>query len=130
MKKILIGASLLSVVALASCGVSKKTLNLDNAAGTQSILIKQGKTYDIKVTENPSTGYSWYPQLSDNCAAKIESSDYKQNKAPEGMVGVAGVRTIILKGEKEGTCRLTLNQSRGNQGEVINTKDVIIKVVK
>ena len=61
-----------------------------------------GKTADITrntrfavvLAENPTTGFMWNATLSPGL--ELQSSDYHQDDAPTGMVGVGGTRTWVI----------------------------------
>lgn len=129
MKNVILGLSAITMMSLASCTSMKHTVDLDKGAATQTIQMKVGESYSVKLKENPSTGYGWSTQSSDNCAATVGKSEYKQDKAPDNMVGVPGTRTYEVKGDKAGKCTITFQQSPPGSKEVVNTK-VLHVVVK
>ena len=61
-----------------------------------------GKTADITrntrfavvLAENPTTGFMWNATLSPGL--ELQSSDYHQDDAPTGIVGVGGTRTWVI----------------------------------
>jgi inhibitor of cysteine peptidase len=61
--------------------------------------------FAVQLGENPTTGFSWNATASPGL--EILSSDYQENSHPEGMVGVGGVRTWILKTDDAGTYSFT-----------------------
>lgn len=81
-------------------------VNLDNYNHLDFVKIKQGNTITVKVTENPSTGYSWSTQSEADCsAASIGMTGFSQgNTEGTNMVGVPGTRTFEIKGESTGSC--------------------------
>ncbi len=68
------------------------------------IKVKNGKTVVVQLEENPSTGYSWKTETQQECTVKLTDAGHKQNEAPEGIVGVGGIRTYEVKGENNGVC--------------------------
>ena len=56
--------------------------------------------FAVQLGENPTTGFSWNASTSPGLT--ILSSDYQENKHPEGMVGVGGTRTWILEASGNG----------------------------
>ncbi|MHB8101362.1 MAG: PKD domain-containing protein [Methanosarcina sp.] len=67
----------------------------------KSISLKNGETFDLKLKENPSTGYSWELNLSQGLS--ILSDNYTQDPAPPGFTGVPGAHLWIVKAVTEGS---------------------------
>jgi predicted secreted protein len=74
----------------------------DNGATEE---IAPGSSFAVRLQENPTTGYSWNASAGPGLA--ILSSDYQQNSHPEGMAGVGGVRTWVLRPDNAGTTTFT-----------------------
>ena len=66
----------------------------------KSISLKNGETFDLKLKENPSTGYSLELNLSQGLS--IPSDNYTQDPAPRGFTGVPGTHLWIIKAVTEG----------------------------
>ena len=66
----------------------------------KSISLKNGETFDLKLKENPSTGYSWELNLSQGLS--VLSDNYTQDPAPRGFTGVPGTHLWIIKAVTEG----------------------------
>ena len=56
--------------------------------------------FAVQLEENPTTGFSW--NASTSSGLSILSSDYQVKEHAEGMVGVGGTRTWILKATGSG----------------------------
>jgi len=79
----------------------KYSFTIANNNETQTI--PQGSIVEIKLDENPTTGYSW------NLTAEglnVTTDEYKQNEAPEAMVGVGAVHTWEMTAENKGTFKV------------------------
>jgi len=61
--------------------------------------------FAVQLGENPTTGYSW--NASTGSGLTVLSSDYQENKHPEGMVGVGGMHTWILQASGSGNQTFT-----------------------
>ena len=72
----------------------RKMFTLTQADNGKSGNIAQSSRFAIVLAENPTTGFMWNATLSPGL--ELESSDYRQNDAPAGMVGVGGNRTWII----------------------------------
>jgi len=71
----------------------------DKDNGTTAEIAAHAK-FAVRLGENPTTGYSW--NASTGSGLTILSSDYQENKHPEGMVGVGGTRTWVLQATGSG----------------------------
>ena len=56
----------------------------------------------IPLVSNPTTGCTWRVEIKDPTVVRLEGSEYIQNEAPAGMVGVGGHETFIFRGLKAG----------------------------
>jgi len=63
----------------------------DNGMGGD---ITRNTRFAIVLAENPTTGFTWNETLS--AGLELQSSDYRQDDAPTGMVGVGGTRTWVI----------------------------------
>jgi inhibitor of cysteine peptidase len=79
----------------------------DNGA-TKEIVAES--RFAIQLKENPTTGYTWNTTASPGL--EILSSDFKENAHAEGMVGVGGVRTWVLKTSDSGNYTFTASYKR------------------
>ena len=82
------------IVLLAACS---KTVVTDNDNG-KTIVIDAGQSLEIKLPENPSTGYSW--ELGAKPMGKVEfelkEGKYIPDEKPQHLVGRGGVRVFEL----------------------------------
>ncbi len=72
--------------------------------------IAQNTRFAIQLRENPTTGFGWNATVS--TGLQIQSSDYQQDKAAEGMVGVGGTRTWVLVANDLGTQKFSASYRR------------------
>jgi len=72
-----------------------------------SIKVQRGDDVEVKLPENPSTGYAWKrtSDLGLNVVAKV-SSTYEGNDNPKGAVGVGGMRIFRYHAITKGICTL------------------------
>ena len=80
---------------------SKKMVTLSEADAGRTEDIAQGTRFAVQLKENPTTGFGWNATISSGL--EIQSSDYQQDKAAEGMVGVGGTRTWVIIARDLGT---------------------------
>ena len=62
--------------------------------------ITQNTRFAVVLPENPTTGFTWNATLSDGL--ELQSSDYRQDEAPPGMVGVGGHHTWVIVAKDTG----------------------------
>ena len=89
-------------------GKKMVTLTESDQGATEDIA--QGTRFAIQLKENPTTGFSWNATVSSGL--EIQSSDYQQDKASEGMVGVGGTRTWVLIAREPGTQEFSASYRR------------------
>ncbi len=67
---------------------------------TTELTMNVSQTVLISLNENPTTGFEW--NATNSTGLEIVNSTYTTDEAPEGMVGVGGVHTWILKAVEVG----------------------------
>ena len=78
----------------------KKMVTFTEADNGKSGDIAQNTRFAVVLAENPTTGFTWNATLSPGL--ELQSSDYHQNDAPTGMVGVGGTRTWVIVAKELG----------------------------
>lgn len=79
----------------------KKMVTLTETEKGKTEDIAQGTRFAVQLKENPTTGFGWNATVSSGL--EIQSSEYQQDKAAEGMVGVGGTRTWVIIAKDLGT---------------------------
>jgi predicted secreted protein len=97
------GTTIQQTFAVTPEGKKMVTYTESDNGKTQEIAARS--RFAIQLRENPTTGFSWNATASPGL--EILSSDYQENSHPEGMVGVGGVRTWVLKTDDAGTYTFT-----------------------
>jgi len=72
----------------------KKMFTFTGADNGTTGNITQNTRFAVVLAENPTTGFMWNATLSPGL--ELQSSDYRQNDSPAGMVGVGGTRTWVI----------------------------------
>ena len=93
--------------------------------GCMNARISEGTKISLK--GNPSTGYEWTCQVSDEGIISL-IKEYVEDEHEANMVGVGGVYNFTLKGLKSGNTTLTCKYARSWEQEAINTKTYDINV--
>ena len=112
--------------AFASCGTTKSaTTNNANSEKTST------STVQVELPSNPTTGFSWACEIENPAVAEILSDTYKQDSAPERMVGVGGIQTFVFECKQGGSSGLTFTYRRpwegGETAEVRHAQIVVDK---
>ncbi|MBN2557183.1 MAG: protease inhibitor I42 family protein [Clostridia bacterium] len=88
--------------------------------------IKPGQLIDIKLEENPSTGYSWSVSISNNDVVEV-ARDYFAEGLP--IIGGGGEHIWKIKGLEKGVATLTFSYSRSwEENRTIEEKTFTIRV--
>jgi predicted secreted protein/putative hemolysin len=72
----------------------KRMLTLTETDNGKTVDITRNTRFAVVLAENPTTGFMWNATLSPGL--ELQSSDYHQDDAPTGMVGVGGTRTWVI----------------------------------
>ena len=72
----------------------KKMFTFTEADNGKTGDITRNTRFAVVLPENPTTGFMWNATLSPGL--ELQSSDYRQDDAPTGMVGVGGTRTWVI----------------------------------
>ncbi|ORX41843.1 hypothetical protein BCR36DRAFT_170522 [Piromyces finnis] len=87
---------------------AENVVSFTQKGGVQELEVKKGLNFDVKLSGNPTTGYSWYLDNVNDIEDAIEllngDGDYIQDKSKPGMVGVGG--TFIFKFQVKKTDKL------------------------
>lgn len=86
-----------------------------------------GNTLEIALSANPTTGYTWHSEVSDESVISLKDSSYKEDEHESGMTGVGGTQTYIFEGIKEGRCEISLLYYRNWEKEE-HTADYLISI--
>ena len=88
----------------------KKMVTLTDTENGKTQDIAQGTRFAVQLKENPTTGFGWNATVSSGL--EIQSSDFQQDKAAEGMVGVGGTRTWVIVAKDLGTQKFSATYRR------------------
>ena len=78
-----------------------ETDNITESDNGKTLNLKNGETFNLKLYDNPSTGYSW--QLNVSKGLCILSDNYTQYPEPPGYVGDGGTHLWIIKAVTQGS---------------------------
>lgn len=103
-------------------------LTLTQANTGKTYKVNPGDVIVIQLKENPTTGYRWAIDKSDDAILAFQSSDFAVT--PGAGIGGGGTRTFTFKADKPGTVHLELKQWRSWVGDssIIGHYDVTIQV--
>jgi predicted secreted protein len=108
----------------------KRMFTLTETDNGKSAEITQNTRFAIVLAENPTTGFMWNASLSPGL--ELQSSDYRQDDAAPGMVGVGGERTWIIVAKDTGNQKFSAIYRRSWENVTGNEKtySVTVTVVK
>lgn len=94
-----------------SAGVAD--LCLGEADSGKTVEALPGQKIVIRLPGNPTTGYSWFAGKTEGEAVKLVGEiAYRQDAAPEGMVGVGGQFAATFEAAKAGQAKISLEYTR------------------
>ena len=76
----------------------------------QTIVLNTGKTFDIELPENPTTGYAWKMEVSNPSIVKEISHTYTAHDS--GRLGVAGEGLWTFRTLNVGSANITASYER------------------
>jgi predicted secreted protein/putative hemolysin len=108
----------------------KRMFTFTEADNGKTENITQNTRFAVVLAENPTTGFMWNATLSPGL--ELQSSDYRQNDAPPGMVGVGGTRTWVIIAKDPGNQKFSAIYRRSWEQVAGNemSYSVNIRVVK
>ena len=96
----------------------KKMFTFTEADNGKTGDITRNTRFAVVLPENPTTGFMWNATLSPGLV--LQSSDYLQNDAPSGMVGVGGTRTWVILAKDIGNQKFSAISKRSWEPETGN----------
>jgi inhibitor of cysteine peptidase len=118
-----------AVVTTPTMAEGKKMFTFMAADNGGSGNITRNTRFAIVLAENPTTGFTWNETLS--AGLELQSSDYRQDDTPTGMVGVGGTRTWVIVAKDLGDQKFSAMYRRSWENVTGNetTYNVNIRVV-
>ncbi|MBN1630348.1 MAG: protease inhibitor I42 family protein [Thermoleophilia bacterium] len=92
--------------------VGAATLTLDEEDNGTTVAVKPGDTIDVILEGNPTTGYGWSVDLSDEDAAILEQVGEPSYVPDSGLIGAGGTYTFTFRALAAGDATLALHYSR------------------
>lgn len=122
---------------LMSCGNTMRNdwnhfpdkVDLANYNNLQYVKVKQGKSVQVNVSENPSTGYRWEVVSADDCSVNVDNGNYTSDSNSEGRIGAGGTRTYKVSAAGVGTCLVEFQQT-GPSEDAPSTRKAIYFIVE
>jgi acetyl esterase/lipase/predicted secreted protein len=111
-KNSLYGLILCAAAMLLPTAAGAKTIELIDADTGKNIKAAAGDTINLSLKGNPTTGYSWSIAKAAGNSVKCGKLEYKQRPAPEGMAGVGGHYSLVMKVVGKGGFSITLHYQR------------------
>jgi predicted secreted protein/putative hemolysin len=108
----------------------KKMFTLTETDNQKSADITQNTRFAIVLAENPTTGFLWNATMSPGL--ELQSSDYRQDDAAPGVVGVGGERTWVIVAKDAGDQKFSAIYRRSweNVTGNVTTYSITITVIR
>lgn len=100
-------------------------LVIDQAQNNGAIDVSSGDAIEVRLHENPTTGYRWHLQ-SDGAPALRLLQDLSE--APTASVGAGGQRSWKFVAEDPGSAELRMDLRRSWQPQSVNSFAVVVNV--
>ncbi len=117
---------LLSCASMTKDGTEAITRPFSEVDSERKIVLSVGRTFEIVLPSNPTTGYSW-TLLSDQPNV-VENQSHQYVADASGRVGVGGRTTWTLKARSHGEAILTFTYQRPWEENVPPTKTVTFTI--
>jgi inhibitor of cysteine peptidase len=86
------------------------TLRLDLRSSGQAVTVAPGDRLEIRLEENPTTGFRWYIEDDKNGVLILEDDAF--TRPPSGASGAGGTRDLVFKVAKQGQSMLRASYRR------------------
>ncbi len=129
-KKLSIVIILLAAVLLASCAGKSVEVPIGIDQNNSTVEVKKGDVIAIKLSANPSTGYSWEAQNLDTAILEqVGEVEYQQEKSDQPVVGASETAIIRIKAVGTGETALKLIYHRSFEQGVDPLESFYLNVV-
>ena len=100
-------------------------LVLDHSHDNRAAEVALGDSFQIRLSENPTTGYRWNLQPIDNPAVRVVEDGFER---PHTAYGSGGIRIWTFAAEHPAVVRLHMALKRSWQPEPVQTFDVTVHI--
>jgi inhibitor of cysteine peptidase len=122
-KKVFTAFCALLLIALAGCA-GRAPAAQEYGKDNTNIPVANGKTFVIRIEENPSTGYSWQYVIADPSIVINTEDRYIASDTTGKLVGSGGKRVLTFGATKTGTTTIKLKYLRSWEPE--NPANIIV----
>jgi inhibitor of cysteine peptidase len=121
---LLMFVSIMSILMLplASCTASTSLTGSDNR---KTIQVHVGDEIDIALDSNPTTGYGWAIEKSDETLLTLKQSNFS---ASSSLIGSSGTQTFTFVAKSAGTVHLQLKYWRSFAGDKSITRRFAVTI--
>ena len=100
-------------------------LQIDKPMSGGEVEVKLGDSFEVRLPENPTTGYRWRLNPSGGPAVEVQEDSFEHSGGP---YGAGGIRHWRLRAVAEGTAELTMDYRRGWEQWPAETFKITIRV--
>lgn len=101
-----------------------------NEQSKSDYTIKVGETFELKLTDNPSTGYYW-TWINEDTTRIVQLANKRYvSSTKEPIPGAGGTLYLTFKGIKAGTDTIKLIHSRSSTSSNLPIKSIIVTILE
>jgi inhibitor of cysteine peptidase len=100
-------------------------IDVDKSHNGRELELPIGETLDLRLPENPTTGYRWQARAAGQPALEL-SQDSVERHGP--AIGDGGVRRWTFRAVQAGVARLDMELRRSWEQRAVDTFSVVIRV--
>jgi inhibitor of cysteine peptidase len=100
-------------------------IEVDDSRNSSEFDVAIGEPIEVRLSENPTTGYRWHLNALDNPALTCEGDVFEPSQQ---LPGAAGVRRWRFRALQEGVARVELARRRSWERQAVETFTITIRV--
>jgi inhibitor of cysteine peptidase len=101
------------------------TLALNHEADGSELAVSVGETFELRLPENPTTGYRWQVAAESSAAIRVVGDSFQ---VQGDAVGAPGIRQWRFQTDRSGTHPLVLVEKRSWEKEAVRKFEVTVVV--
>ncbi len=101
-------------------------LELNNMNNGGEVELRVGDSFELRLSENPTTGYRWILSASVGPILEVEDDSFAGPR--QGAVGAGGAHVWRFRAAREGAVRLEIEYRRSWEPRAVETFTVAIDV--
>lgn len=95
-----VAACVIFAACVSSAPASPSVYTFTDSDNGKTVEVTEGSTIYVKLSENPTTGYTW--EMTASSGLTLIGDEYQQTPGTEAMVGAGGIHTFEYKATGSG----------------------------